>query len=112
MVGMKERSLAQAVEQIALADHKIAFISGPRQCGKTTFLETLPADWKRFDLERTSDHQIVAGDPELFLRLNPRHVAKAEIRREAACRGTGGRTAPAARHGNPGRTKRQYSCVW
>jgi len=50
-------------------------IIGPRQCGKTTFLETLPADWKRFDLERTSDHQIVAGDPELFLRLNPRHVA-------------------------------------
>ena len=50
-------------------------IIGPRQCGKTTFLETLPADWKRFDLERASDYQSIAGDPELFLRLNPRHVA-------------------------------------
>ena len=50
-------------------------IIGPRQCGKTTFLETLPANWKRFDLERTSDHQIIAADPELFLRLHPRHVA-------------------------------------
>lgn len=50
-------------------------VIGPRQCGKTTLLETLPKAWKRFDLERTSDHQAVARDPELFLRLNPRHVA-------------------------------------
>ena len=50
-------------------------IIGPRQCGKTTLLKTLPAGWKCFDLERASDHQIAAGDPELFLRLNPRHVA-------------------------------------
>lgn len=41
MVGMKERSLGQPVEQIALADHKIAFVSGPRQCGKTTLAKML-----------------------------------------------------------------------
>jgi predicted AAA+ superfamily ATPase len=50
-------------------------IIGPRQCGKTTLLGTLPSSWKRFDLERASDQQIVANDPELFLRLNPHRVA-------------------------------------
>lgn len=50
-------------------------ILGPRQCGKTTLLGTLPKNWKRFDLERTSDQQLVASDPELFLRLNPHQVA-------------------------------------
>lgn len=50
-------------------------IIGPRQCGKTTLLGTLPKEWKRFDLERTADHQAVASDPELFLRLQGRRVA-------------------------------------
>jgi predicted AAA+ superfamily ATPase len=50
-------------------------IIGPRQCGKTTFLEALPKGWKRFDLERASDHQVIARDPELFLRLNRGQVA-------------------------------------
>ncbi len=50
-------------------------IIGPRQCGKTTLLKTLPREWKRFDLERASDQQVAARDPELFLRLNPDHIA-------------------------------------
>ena len=50
-------------------------IIGPRQAGKTTLLHTLPEGWKTFDLERNSDYQVIAGDPELFLRLNPRQVA-------------------------------------
>jgi len=50
-------------------------IIGPRQCGKTTFLQTLPKSWKRFDLEKGSDFQVVADDPDLFLRLNPNHIA-------------------------------------
>lgn len=50
-------------------------IIGPRQCGKTTLLETLPKSWKRFDLERTSDQQIVASDPGLFLRINDHQTA-------------------------------------
>jgi len=48
---------------------------GVRQCGKTTLLETLPANWKRYDLERRADYQIVSGDPDAFFRLNPRRVA-------------------------------------
>jgi hypothetical protein len=38
---MKDRSLAQPVEELALAGHKIAFVSGPRQCGKTTLAKML-----------------------------------------------------------------------
>lgn len=48
---------------------------GVRQCGKTTLLGTLPAGWKRMDLERRADHAIVARDPDTFFRLNPRQVA-------------------------------------
>ncbi|MBM4033879.1 MAG: ATP-binding protein [Planctomycetes bacterium] len=33
---MKKRSLEQPIEQLAFSDHKIAFVSGPRQAGKTT----------------------------------------------------------------------------
>jgi len=48
---------------------------GVRQCGKTTLLQQLPAPWKLFDLEKGSDFEIVSRDPDLFLRLNPDHVA-------------------------------------
>jgi len=48
---------------------------GVRQCGKTTLLETLPRQWKRFDLERRADHTVIATDPDTFFRLNPRQVA-------------------------------------
>ncbi len=52
---------------------------GVRQCGKTTLLDTLPAGWKRFDLERRADSQLVARDPDTFLRLNPRQIAIDEV---------------------------------
>jgi predicted AAA+ superfamily ATPase len=52
---------------------------GVRQCGKTTLLQTLPAAWKRYDLERRADMQIVSRDPDLFFRLNPRQVAIDEV---------------------------------
>jgi len=48
---------------------------GPRQSGKTTLLHTLPSDWRRFDLESSSDYSVIAGDPDLFLRLNSDKVA-------------------------------------
>jgi uncharacterized protein len=48
---------------------------GVRQCGKTTLLDVLPEGWKRFDLERRADLQLVARDPDTFFRLNPRRVA-------------------------------------
>lgn len=49
-------------------------IIGPRQCGKTTLASALPGTWSRFDLEKTSDRDLVARDPDLFFRLHPRQV--------------------------------------
>jgi hypothetical protein len=48
---------------------------GPRQCGKTTLLQTLPEDWKVVDLEKQSDFQNLSQDPDLFFRLNPDKIA-------------------------------------
>ena len=50
-------------------------ILGVRQCGKTTLLGSLPSGWKRFDLERRADLDVITRDPDTFLRLNGRHVA-------------------------------------
>lgn len=41
MVMMKKRYLAAVVEEMAFAHHKIAMMSGPRQCGKTTLAKML-----------------------------------------------------------------------
>ncbi|MBU0679386.1 MAG: ATP-binding protein [Verrucomicrobia bacterium] len=50
-------------------------IIGPRQCGKTTLLHTLGDEWKYFDLERGADMEVIAHDPDLFLRINENCVA-------------------------------------
>ncbi|MBI4563327.1 MAG: ATP-binding protein [Planctomycetes bacterium] len=41
MVSMRHRHLKNAIEEFCFADHKIAMVSGPRQCGKTTFAKML-----------------------------------------------------------------------
>jgi len=46
LVGMRKRSLAQPIEDLAFSDHKIAFVSGPRQCGKTTLAKMFLAQRK------------------------------------------------------------------
>jgi len=38
---MKNRSLAHAIEALAFSAHKMALVSGPRQCGKTTLARML-----------------------------------------------------------------------
>jgi len=48
---------------------------GPRQCGKTTLLQTLPEGWHVFDLENQSDFQRIIQDTDLFFRLNPGTIA-------------------------------------
>ena len=47
---------------------------GPRQCGKTTLLESFMPEWKIIDLEKQSDFQLLSHDPDLFLRLNPEKI--------------------------------------
>ncbi len=48
---------------------------GSRQCGKTTLLGQLGKGWLHFDLERQSDFEAIARDPDLFFRLHPDRVA-------------------------------------
>ena len=43
MVGMKTRYLQVSLEQLCFSSHKMAFVSGPRQCGKTTMAKLLLA---------------------------------------------------------------------
>ena len=44
MVGVEERYLAVALAELCFANHEIALISGPRQCGKTTLAKMLLAE--------------------------------------------------------------------
>jgi predicted AAA+ superfamily ATPase len=48
---------------------------GVRQCGKTTLLQELLPGWRLFDLEKLTDSEVIARDPDLFLRLNAERVA-------------------------------------
>jgi uncharacterized protein len=41
-----ERSLTTPIKELAFSDHKIALVSGPRQCGKTTLGKMLLAERK------------------------------------------------------------------
>jgi len=50
-------------------------ILGPRQCGKTVLLNCLGEKWQIFDLEKASDFQVIANDPDLFFRMNPEGIA-------------------------------------
>jgi len=47
---------------------------GPRQCGKTTLLESFIPEWKVIDLEKQSDFQLISHDPDLFFRLNSEKI--------------------------------------
>lgn len=74
MKRVYERLLKESLEQFPC----VALV-GARQCGKTTLLETLPPQWKKIDLERQADLDLVAKDPDLFFRLNPENVAIDEV---------------------------------
>lgn len=69
------KRMYEPLVEALLADFPCVVIVGPRQCGKTTLLDTLGGEWRRFDLERQSDFEVISRDPDLFLRLNPRKIA-------------------------------------
>jgi hypothetical protein len=73
MLSMKRAY--SALLQSYLETFPCVALIGVRQCGKTTLLQTLPFSWKRFDLERRADHEVISRDPDAFFRLHPRQVA-------------------------------------
>jgi predicted AAA+ superfamily ATPase len=56
--------------QTLLGHFPCVAITGARQCGKTTLMGSLPGEWRRFDMENSTDRQQVLADPDLFFRLH------------------------------------------
>src|SRR3989339_105373 len=70
---MLARHLQKHLETL-LTHFPCVVLTGVRQCGKTTLLQTLGDDWQRFDMENSADRQQVLADPDLFLRLHPQKL--------------------------------------
>ncbi len=56
--------------QTLLGHFPCVALTGVRQCGKTTLLNTLGAQWQHFDMENSADRQQLLADPDLFFRLH------------------------------------------
>lgn len=72
-IKLIDRYAGNAVDYL-LKRFPIVGIIGSRQCGKTTLCTQIMGDWKRYDLERENDYQIIGRDPDFFLERNARHV--------------------------------------
>ncbi len=64
-----------------LAQFPIVLVQGARQVGKSTLLKQHLAAWQHLDLEQASTLQLVARDPELYLRDHPERVWFDEVQR-------------------------------
>jgi len=69
----KERTLEEKINRLLEMFPAVAVI-GPRQCGKSTIVRRLRADWKYYDLESPDDYQLISGDPTAFFAINPGKV--------------------------------------
>ncbi len=49
-------------------------IIGPRQAGKTNFAKHLHSNWQYFDLEKTTDFELIKQSPELFFEQYPKNI--------------------------------------
>ena len=56
-------------------------VTGPRQSGKTTFLQNYFAGYKYFNLENPQTRELIAADLEGFLENNPRNIIIDEVQR-------------------------------
>jgi len=56
-------------------------ITGPRQSGKTTFLQNYFSDYAYVNLEDPTTRELIRSDPKQFLARNPRKVIIDEIQR-------------------------------
>jgi len=69
LIGMKRQYDKLLNEYLSI--FPVVAILGARQCGKTTICRMRGDDWQYFDLEKPSDFEQIAKDPELFFRLHP-----------------------------------------
>lgn len=56
-------------------------VTGPRQSGKTTFLQHYFASYTYFNLENPQTRELIASDPQQFLEQNPKNIIIDEVQR-------------------------------
>ena len=56
-------------------------VTGPRQSGKTTFLQHHFSKYSYFNLENPQTRELIANDPRQFLELNPKNIIIDEVQR-------------------------------
>jgi uncharacterized protein len=74
---MKPRYIAPALRELAFEDHKIALVSGPRQCGKTTLAKMLLAERGLGSYSNWDDPEVRrkwVKSPLSLLEVEPRGV--------------------------------------
>ncbi|MCK4413589.1 MAG: ATP-binding protein [Candidatus Eisenbacteria sp.] len=67
---MKRRSLAPIIADLAFSDHKIALVSGPRQCGKTTLARAMlrsRGTGSYYNWDETKFRRLWAQDPSAVI---------------------------------------------
>ena len=76
---MKERTLESAIKQ-ASKSFPVILITGPRQVGKTTLLESCCDKNRRYvSLDDLFQRNLAKEDPELFLQKNPPPIIIDEV---------------------------------
>ncbi|MBU2573894.1 MAG: ATP-binding protein [Elusimicrobia bacterium] len=67
--------------RIKLKTFPVVFITGPRQCGKTTFVKNELKKWRYLDMEKPSDFQALQSDLQGFLERNTSNLVLDEAQR-------------------------------
>lgn len=68
-----QRNYEQLAERYLLSFPVLCLI-GPRQAGKTSFAKHLRKDWQYFDLERTTDLELISQSPDLFFEQYNKNI--------------------------------------
>jgi uncharacterized protein len=77
LVIMKKRYLEHIISEFCFSDHKMAFVSGPRQCGKTTFAKMLLRDRKSeayFNWDNLSFRRLWSKEPMGIIPQNTKQI--------------------------------------
>lgn len=77
LVGMEKRYLAPLIEQLSFRHHKMAFVSGPRQCGKTTLAKTFLSQRKEggyYNWDDVEFRRLWANSPKRVVPENTQAV--------------------------------------
>ncbi len=70
---VKKRVIQRKIAQL-MAMFPIVTVVGARQCGKSTLVQHLFADWDYYDLESPDDYRLISSDPGAFFSLHHQHV--------------------------------------